>query len=88
MAAGRPVISTELGTGTSWVNQHEQTGLVVPPADASALHQALQRLLNDPALARQLGEAARRRVVAEFSEEIMLDRVSAIYREAVGLKTG
>ncbi|HEY8884664.1 MAG TPA: glycosyltransferase [Chloroflexota bacterium] len=88
MAAARPVISTELGTGTSWVNQHEQTGLVVPPADASALHQALQRLLNDPALARQLGEAARRRVVAEFSEEIMLDRVSAIYREAVGLKTG
>jgi glycosyltransferase involved in cell wall biosynthesis len=88
MAAGRPVISTELGTGTSWVNQHERTGLVVPPADPSALHRALDRLVNDPGLARQLGEAARRRVVSEFSEEVMVDRLSEIYRKAVGAKTG
>ena len=42
MACGRPVVSTELSTGTSWVNRHGDTGLVVPPRDPRALAAALR----------------------------------------------
>lgn len=44
----KPLVSTELGTGTSFVNTHNKTGLVVPPADAKALASAINTLLNDP----------------------------------------
>jgi glycosyltransferase involved in cell wall biosynthesis len=43
MACGLPVVCTELGTGTSYVNRHGVTGLVVPPNDAAALAAALNR---------------------------------------------
>ena len=42
MAAGRPVVSTNLPTGVPWVNQDGVSGLVVPPGDAAALGDALQ----------------------------------------------
>lgn len=83
MAAGKPVVSTELGTGTSWVNQDGATGLVVPPADTAALGGALRSLIDDPNLARRLGEAGRARVAAEFGEERLLGRIEDVYREAL-----
>ena len=60
MACGLPVLCTELGTGTSYVNQHEKTGLVVPPNDPQALAAAINRLLADPALRAQMGAAGRK----------------------------
>jgi rhamnosyl/mannosyltransferase len=84
MAAGCPVISTELGTGTSWVNQSGVTGLVVPPADEAALRAALGALLAEPSLRERFGQAARERVAAEFSEEQMLERIAGLYWRAVG----
>ena len=47
MASGTPVVSTELGTGTSEVNEHGVTGLVVPPDDPIALREAIETLLGD-----------------------------------------
>jgi rhamnosyl/mannosyltransferase len=82
MASARPVISTELGTGTSWVNLHERTGLVVPPADSDALAKALTKLLEDRALAMRLGAAGRERVASEFTEDRMVEGVEAIYSSA------
>jgi rhamnosyl/mannosyltransferase len=79
MASGRPVISTELGTGTSWVNQHERTGLVVPPRDPLALAEALMRLLDDLGLAERYGQAGRQRVEQEFTEEKLVVKVEAMY---------
>jgi glycosyltransferase involved in cell wall biosynthesis len=81
MAAARPVISTELGTGTSYVNQPGETGLVVPPADPVALAQALNSLLTDPQKRATLGRRGQARVQAEFSLEKMSQRVEAIYME-------
>lgn len=81
MAAGKPVISTELGTGTSFVNVHGETGLVVPPRDPQALARALRELLDDPRRRRALGDAGRRRVVRDFHVETMVDRVVKLYRE-------
>ena len=47
------MVSTDLGTGVAWVNQHGETGLVVPPGDAAALRAAHRRLLANP-LERQI----------------------------------
>jgi len=80
MAAGLPCVTTELGTGTSYVVQDGQTGLVVPPRDPQALAGALGRLLADPALRRQMGQAGRERVLAEFTLEIMARRIERVYR--------
>jgi rhamnosyl/mannosyltransferase len=83
MACGRPAICTELGTGTSYVNQHGVTGLVIPPNDSAALAAAVRQLLADPALRARMGAAARRRVQDEFSIDAMLDRMMAFYAEAL-----
>jgi glycosyltransferase involved in cell wall biosynthesis len=72
MAAGAPIVSTNLPTGVPWVNQDGVSGLVVPPGDSTALADALQRLLDDGPLRRRLGEGARRRAEAMFSRERMV----------------
>ena len=69
MAAGLPVICTELGTGTSFVNQHGQTGLVVPACDPGALAAGVCELLADPAARERMGRAGRTRVREWFTTE-------------------
>ncbi len=80
MAAGKPVISTELGTGTSWVNKDGETGLVVPPRDPGALARAVRLLLGDEALRLRMGERARAHAQS-FSVGEMTRRVLDFYRE-------
>jgi glycosyltransferase involved in cell wall biosynthesis len=80
MACGKPVVSTELGTGTSYVNLDGETGLVVPPRDPGALVQAIRRLLGDDRLRAEMGARARERAALEFSHEIMVDRVVDLYQ--------
>ncbi|WP_298816256.1 glycosyltransferase [Chloroflexus sp.] len=86
--AGLPVICTELGTGTSYVTQHSRTGLVVPPNDPTALAQALADLFTHPERARALGSAGRERAMTEFRLERMLERIEAVYTEALQASRG
>lgn len=86
MACGLPLICTELGTGTSYVNQHGTTGLVVAPNDAAALAGAINTLLARPELRRAMGAAGNRRVHAEFSIDAMLRRTLDFYEEALALR--
>lgn len=83
MASGKPVICTELGTGTSFVNLDGVTGYVVPPEDSTALATAINRLLADPELRQRLGHNARQRAQQEFSATIMIERLVQFYREAL-----
>ena len=83
MASGMPVVCTELGTGTSYVNRDGETGLVVPPNDPRALAAAINRLLADPALRAQMGAKGRERVQKEFSIEVMIRNTIDFYREAL-----
>jgi glycosyltransferase involved in cell wall biosynthesis len=83
MACGKPVISTDLPTGVPFVNQHMKTGIIVPPGDSDALGKAMERLLDDRGLAAQYGEAGRRRVEREFTVDVMLKRVLALYDEVM-----
>jgi glycosyltransferase involved in cell wall biosynthesis len=84
MASGLPSICTDLGTGTSYVNQDGITGLMVAPGDPHALAAAINRLLADESLRRRLGEAARCRAEAEFSHTHMLDQTLALYQRLLG----
>jgi glycosyltransferase involved in cell wall biosynthesis len=83
MAAGKPVVSTDLGTGVGWVNRDGETGYVVPPRDPRALREALARLLADANLQKSMGDAAAKRIRAEFTLERMIDDTLSLYREVV-----
>lgn len=67
MALGKPVVTSDLKTGVTWVNRHGETGLVFPAGDAEAFAEACNRLAADPALRSRLGERARERTRREFS---------------------
>jgi glycosyltransferase involved in cell wall biosynthesis len=79
MAAGIPVVNTRLDSGVPFVSLDGETGLTVPPENPAALAAALNRLLDDSALRRSLGERARVRARNEFSIEAMTARMLALY---------
>jgi len=80
MAAGKPVVCTELGTGTSFVNVDGEMGFVVPARDSHALASAIARLSEDAALRARLGAAGRARV-REFTVEKMVEQVEKVYED-------
>ena len=85
MAAGKPVISTDVPSGVSWVNQDGRTGLVVHAGDAEALRAAIERLLADAPLRAELGAAGRARVEDEFTLGRLRERLRLLYEEAAVL---
>jgi rhamnosyl/mannosyltransferase len=78
-----PLISCELGTGTSHVNRDGVTGLVVAPADSAALARAMSRLHADPALCRKLGFAGHARLLGLFTAQRMATRYLQLYQRLV-----
>ncbi len=88
MAAGLPVISTQLPTGVAEVNVHERTGLLVPPGDRAALAGALGEVLRDPARARRWGEAGRARARDRFGHTRMVEALEAWYATLLNGETG
>ena len=78
MAMGKPVIATRVG-GIPDIIVDGENGLLVPPGDALALRQAMQRLVNTPQLREQMG-AASLRSVAEFQAKSVVSRIEAIYQ--------
>jgi glycosyltransferase involved in cell wall biosynthesis len=87
MAAGLPVIATEVG-GLPEVVTDGQTGLLIPPRDAAALAGALTRLLGDPDCARRLGANARDQVREHYSLDRLGREINAIYEELAEKKFG
>ena len=81
MACGKPVVSTELNTGTSFINQHQKTGLVVPPGNVEALADAINFLLADSDIRKKYGDAGRRRVEKCFSSKRMIEKLVRTYEE-------
>ncbi len=77
-----PVISTPLG-GVTDIVQNDQTGLLVPPNDASALAAAIARIATDPAIAERLGAAGRDYALSHFSWPAVLSQWRALYAEVL-----
>lgn len=80
---GKPVVATELGTGVEFINQHGKTGLNVPPRDAQALADAVNRLLDDPHGREAMGQYAAARARAEFNAETLAREEFALYQSAL-----
>lgn len=76
----RPMISCEIGTGTSYVNIDGETGIVVRPDDVEDLGRAMTRLAGDPALCQRFGAAALARYDALFTMERMSAAYADLYR--------
>lgn len=81
---GKPMISCELGTGTSFVNAHMETGLVVPPDVPGALAKAMNAFLSDDELTLRMGRAARSRYERMFSGSALGLGYSQLFRDVVG----
>jgi len=82
-ACRKPVVSSALPTGVSWVNQHGVTGLCVPPRNSQALTSAIRRLLENASMRQDMGEAGHSRVEKEFTASIMGQSVFQIYTRLV-----
>ncbi len=87
MGARLPVVGTRV-SGITEVIADRENGLLVPPGDSQALAAAILELYRRPELRRRLAEAARRTVVAEYSQEAMLRRLERLYLHIVEGKTG
>ena len=82
MACGKPVVATNIRGCREEVIPGE-TGLLVPVGDPEALARALVQLLSQLDLARELGARGRRRALAQFDEQDVLDRQVAAYQHLV-----
>ncbi len=82
MAAGCPVVATAVG-GIPNIVLHERNGLLVPSENAKSLTSSIQRLLENEAFAKRLGNAARQTVAAEHSFQPIVNRLSDLYQQAV-----
>jgi glycosyltransferase involved in cell wall biosynthesis len=81
---GKPMISCEIGTGTTYINIDGDTGLVTPPSDPLALRAAMRTLWDNPELARQMGRRAEARYQELFTSEQMAADYTALYEEITG----
>jgi O-antigen biosynthesis rhamnosyltransferase len=77
---GKPMISSEIGTGTTFINIADETGLVVPPSDTVALRQAMRFLWENPAVAAEMGRKAEERYWELFTADKMVNSYVDLYR--------
>lgn len=80
MGAGLPVVITRV-SGALGVVKDGENGRLVPPGDPGALAAAILELYRDPPRRQRLGDAARRTVSENYSQEAMLRRLEDLYRE-------
>jgi glycosyltransferase involved in cell wall biosynthesis len=86
MAAGRPVVATDVGGAREAIVEHE-TGYTVPSGNDELMAERIISLLRDPAKARLMGEQGRRVVEEKFSSQSLLRNTEALYEELLGAKT-
>lgn len=79
MAFGKPIVTTRLGTGTEFLVEHENNGIVVPPKDPDKLAQALRTLLTRPDLRALYGSNSKTRTTKHFSEQSHFDQLKSAY---------
>jgi glycosyltransferase involved in cell wall biosynthesis len=84
---GKPLISCELGTGTSFVNIHNQTGIVIPPSSPTHLNKAMEFLWRSPECAKKMGEEAEKRFTSFFTADRMRKSYKDLYHRVIERKS-
>ncbi len=85
MAAGRPVVATDVG-GTRDVLRPGVDGILVPPGDSGAIACAIRTILEKPELFRIYGDAGRARAQASFSAEAISGKLFSLYKQVAGFR--
>jgi glycosyltransferase involved in cell wall biosynthesis len=80
---GKPMISCEIGTGTTFINLHGETGIAVSPANSSSLRTAIVCIWSDPIKANEMGRNARIRFEKYFTAEKMVGSYMKIYNRVI-----
>jgi glycosyltransferase involved in cell wall biosynthesis len=83
MALGKPVVVTD-GGGTSELIRDDEEGFLVPPSDPKLVAEKIEILLDDPAKAKAMGVAGRRRLEENFSIERLVENYLRMYKEVLG----
>jgi rhamnosyl/mannosyltransferase len=83
---GKPLISSEIGTGTSFINIHNETGLVVPPSNPQAFSEAMRTLWENPERAAAMGVKAEARYRQLFTADVMGRKWTELYQELLAEK--
>jgi glycosyltransferase involved in cell wall biosynthesis len=81
--SGKPLISAEVGSGTSHINVQDRTGLVIPPGCPQALREAMDKLYYNPRMASRMGDNARLRYEELFTGKTMGARYTEVYRQVL-----
>ena len=85
MAVSRPVVATNVG-GNSEVIIEDETGILVPPKDPEKMAQAIIKILQNPDLAKKMGEAGRQMVEEKFTLDGMVHEYESIYEKCLARK--
>jgi len=83
MLSELPVINTYLPTGAQFVSIHNKTGLTVQPKNSQAIANAINRLLQNPSLAKKMGQNGKKRVEKYFSLNKMLRETEKVYKKVL-----
>lgn len=83
MCCRKPVISTELGTGTSFVNINQETGLTVEPNNVKSLSTAIKYLIDNPEKRIEFGERGFQRMCKMFTAERMVESTLKLYEQVI-----
>lgn len=86
MAAGCPVVNTNLPTAVPHIARHNLEGLTVPPKDPVALASACEAILDNPQLRSRLSRAARSRALSEYGADVFRSRMAVIYDEVMAAR--
>jgi N,N'-diacetylbacillosaminyl-diphospho-undecaprenol alpha-1,3-N-acetylgalactosaminyltransferase len=78
MAMGKPIVTTD-APGCRQVVENGVNGFLVPVKDAAAFQAAVERLISDRLLRERMGLASRKKVIAEFSNDVVIDQVVKLY---------
>jgi len=81
MACGVPVVTFDAGASPD-INISGQTGLVVPAKNSPALAEAIIKILSDDNLRLNYGQAARERVLANYTYEVVINKLITIINRA------
>jgi rhamnosyl/mannosyltransferase len=80
---GKPMISSEIGTGTSFINIDKKTGIIVQPSSPKALHNAMAYLWDNSDLAKRMGAEASDRFLKLFTADKMCQSYYALYQRLI-----